>query len=102
QRLGGRQDGYLRVYTRELAALHLQAEPQRIPPADISPPVGVIADPARQDDGAWVELGPTIRPCATCHRQQPRVELIDCVAAVGDRAGRLSKFLCQGDRWRPM
>ena len=72
---------------RKLQALHLQPQPQRVPPADVGATVGVVADPARQDHRPRVELGPAIRPGAARDRQQRRVEPVDGVAAIA--------------RWRP-
>ena len=49
QRFRRRQRGDLRMQPRKLPALHLQPQPQRVPPADVGAAVGVVADPARQD-----------------------------------------------------
>ncbi len=106
QRLGdprgerrGRGDRrHLRLQPRELPPLHLQPQPQRVPPADVGAAVGVVADPARQDHRPRIELGPAIRPRAARHRQQRGVELVDRVAAMGDRRGGLGELLRQRDR----
>ena len=102
ERLGSWQGGDLAMQTRELQALHLQAQPQRVPPADIGAPVGVVADPARQDHRARREFRPAVGPRGAGDRQQRLVEPIDRVTAVGDRGGGLGELVGQRDRRRPV
>jgi hypothetical protein len=102
QRFRCRQGRDLRMQTCKLPALHLQPQPQRVPPADVGATVGVVAHPARQDHRSRVELGPAIRPGAACHCQQRGIEQVDGIATMRDGRRGLVKLVGQRDRWRAM
>ncbi len=102
ERFGRRQCGNLCMHTRKLPPLHLQSQPQRVPPADIGAAVGVVADPARQDHRTRIEFRPAIRPGAARDGQQCRVELVDRIAAMLDGSDSLRKLVRQRDRRRAM
>ena len=87
---------------RKLPALHLQSQPQRVPPADIGAAVGVVADPARQDHRTGIEFRPAIRPGTARNSQQRRIEMVDRIAAVRDGCDSLRELVGQRDRRRTM
>ena len=90
------QASHLRVHAGELQTLHRQAQPQRVPPADIGAAVGVVADPARQDDRPRARGEPAVRPDAARRVQQRAGQGVERVAAVGDCLHRRIEFFCEG------
>ncbi len=99
ERFGCRQRGDLRMQPRKLPALHLQPQPQRIPPADVGATIGVVAHPARQDHRPRVEFGPAIRPGTACNRQKCGIESVDGVSTMGYGSRGLEELVRQCD-WR--
>ena len=97
-----RQCRKLRLQAQQLQPLHLQPQPQRVPPADVGAPVGVVANPGRQHDGARHQFGPAVRPGGAGHRQHRRIQPVERVAAVLDRGDRLGELVFQRDRRRAM
>ena len=102
QHAGAGQHADLGVQTRQLQALYLQTQLDRVPPADIGSTVGVVADPSGQDHRAGRQLRPAVRPGAPGDRDQRGIEPVDRVPAVGDGGDRLIKLTAQGDRRRPV
>ncbi|MEJ1978583.1 MAG: hypothetical protein WDN49_23190 [Acetobacteraceae bacterium] len=85
---------HLGAQAGELQPLHHQPQPQRVPPADIGAPVGVVADPARQDDGARRQGAPAVGPDFG-GAQQGGGQRVDGVAAVQHGGDGLLEFLRQ-------
>ena len=85
----------LRVQPRQLQPLHFQPQAQRVPPADIGAPVGVVADPTGQDHRRRHDLGPAVRPGGAGGGQDRGGQRIQRVAAVRDRGGGLRELLRQ-------
>ena len=86
----------------ELQLLHLQAQPERVVPADIGAAVGVVADPGRERDGAGRQVAPRGGPGRGGRLQDRAGEEVDRVAAAGDGGDRLRVFLVEGDAGGPM
>ena len=90
----------LGVQPNQLQPLHLQPEPQRVPPTDIRATIGVVADPGRQNNGARRELRPAIGPRRTGDGNQRGIEPVDGIPPVDDSGDRLGELVAQRDRRR--
>ena len=86
----------------ELHLLHPEPEAERVVPADIGPPVGIIPDPAREQDRPRRQLLPVPRPDGARRAQQRGRERVDRVPAARDRVGGEVELGSERDRFRPV
>jgi hypothetical protein len=75
----------------------LEADAERIGPGDVGAAIGVVADPACEDDGAWLQGGPAVGPGESGAGEKCDVELVEGVAAVDDGLGGAVELLIEGN-----
>ena len=86
----------------QLEDLHLQSQTDRVPPVYVGAAVGIVADPARQDDRPRRQRDPLLRPSVSrLLKERPR-ERIDRVTACADRRRCLFEFVGQRRPGRTM